>query len=78
MLDPLNLNHGYELYPGRKYLHVAAIMSNGQRTARWSQDTETGTWYVSKGWKIPNRRARLNAEQVAWVEAQIAGAEVGA
>jgi hypothetical protein len=70
-LDALNLNKGYDIIDARKYRHVAAILSNGQRTARWSQDKETGTWYVSKGWKIPNRRAPLNAEQAAWVESQI-------
>jgi hypothetical protein len=74
MLDPLNLNHGYEIHDGRRYRHIAAILSNGQRTARWSQDKMTGTFYVSKGWKIPNRRQPLNADQAAWVEAQIKGA----
>lgn len=47
---------GYEVFDARKYRHVAAIMSNGQRTARWSQDKTSGQWFVSKGWKIPNRR----------------------
>jgi hypothetical protein len=74
MLDPLNLNHGYEIHEGRRYRHVAAIMSNQQRTARWSQDTQTGTWYVSKAWMKANRRQPLNAAQSAWVEQQIEGA----
>jgi hypothetical protein len=34
----------------------------------------TGTFYVSKGWKIANRRQPLNADQATWVEAQIKGA----
>lgn len=43
---------GYELFPARKYVHVAAILSNGQRTARYSLNRETGLWYWQKGWKV--------------------------
>jgi hypothetical protein len=53
---------GYELVPGRTYVHVAAILSNGQRTARWSLNTQTGTWYWSEGWK---RRGRMLPASVA-------------
>jgi hypothetical protein len=59
---------GYEIFDARKYRHVAAILSNGQRTARWSQDKTTGQWFVTKGWKIVNRDQPLNAQQSAYVE----------
>lgn len=67
-LDPLGLDKGYERIAGRRYVHIAAVLSNGQRTARWSYDTRDDVWYVTAGWKIVNRRAPLNAEQRAYVE----------
>lgn len=67
----LETDHGFEVIDARKYRHVAAILSNGQRTARWSQDKTTGVWYVSKGWKIPNRQRQLTADQAAYVESVI-------
>lgn len=47
---------GYELFPAKKYVHVAAILSNGQRTARYSVSRELGVWYWQKGWKVVGRR----------------------
>lgn len=57
---------GYDLFPARKYEHVAAILSNGQRTARYSRNRETGTWYWQEGWKRVGRR--LPAEIAAYAE----------
>lgn len=42
---------GYELVPARTYVHVAAILSNGQRTARYSRNRVTGVWHRQDGWK---------------------------
>lgn len=67
---------GYAIHEASKYRHVAAILSNGQHTARWSQERATGTWYESKGWKIANRRKPLSASAGAFIEAAIVDAEV--
>lgn len=56
---------GYELFPARKYVHVAAIMSNSQRTARYSLNRETGVWYWQDGWKRVGRRMPADAAAYA-------------
>lgn len=57
---------GYQLYPARKYVHVAAILSNGQRTARYSRDRVTGVWYWQEGWKRTGKR--MPAELATYAE----------
>lgn len=67
----------FVLFPARTWLHVAERMSNGQLTARWSKaiaGRDEGAWFTSEGWKRPNRRGRLSAEQMATVEEVIKGA----
>ena len=41
---------------------------DGQRTARWFRDEQSGRWYVAESWMRPNLRYPLKAEQVAFVE----------
>lgn len=57
---------GYELEYGRKYVHVAAILSNGQRTARYSLNRQTGAWHWQKGWKVVGRL--MDAQTAAYAE----------
>jgi hypothetical protein len=57
---------GYELFPARKYVHVAAILSNEQRTARYSINRATGVWHWQKGWKIVGQR--MPAEVAAYAQ----------
>lgn len=67
----------FVLFPARTWLHVAERMSNGQLTARWSKaiaGRDEGAWFTSEGWKRPNKRGRLSAEQCATVEKLIVGA----
>lgn len=56
----------FELVPARKYVHVAAILSNGQRTARFSLNRETGMWHQQKGWKIAG--PPLSSAQAAYAQ----------
>lgn len=56
----------FELWPARKYVHVAAILCNGQRTARFSLNRETGIWHDQKGWKVAG--SPLSSTQAAYAQ----------
>jgi hypothetical protein len=67
-IKPLDL----DVILGRKWVKVAEWWiggrEDGQCSARWFQDTESGRWFVAESWKRPNLRRPLNAEQSAYVE----------
>lgn len=74
-----NARREFDIFPGRTWRHVAEWLGSredGQLTARWSQHLPTGRWYVSEGWKRPNKGQPLNAAQVAFVESVIVDAPV--
>lgn len=65
----------FDVIRRRRWVLVAEWLGsreNGQRTARWMQDTQTGLWYMAESWKRPNLGRPLNAEQTAYVESVIA------
>lgn len=64
-----------DLITRRRYDLVAEWLGSredGQRTARWFHDKQTGAWYVAESWKRPNLNRPLNAEQTSYVEGLIA------
>lgn len=61
----------FSVFPRKRWTLVAEYMSNGQRTARWFKDNDTGTWYTAESWKRHNPHHPLNDEQQAYVEGAI-------
>lgn len=58
----------FEVHPRRRWTLIAEYLSNGQQTARWFRDNDSGDWYMAESWKRPNVRAgRLNADCVACI-----------
>jgi hypothetical protein len=75
IVESRNVCHGCRsarmvVIPGRTWRHVAEIIG-GDQTARWSQHIPSGVWYVSAGWKRPNKLRRLSADQAAYVSSLI-------
>jgi hypothetical protein len=65
----------FDVIPRKRWTLVAEWLGSrddGQRTARWFKDNETGLWYTAESWKRPNLRHQLNDDQAAYVESVIA------